>query len=295
MTKVHKTDGLPLPREHGAWVMVYGSFLAGLIAVPVWKPGPVAFLLAAVTFAFLAQEPARLLLRKRGDQNTRAWLIGQSLAMSACGIALVARYHLYDLLVIGAIGAALFGAQVMLLRTPVQSPLPGGRTVAKRRDRTLEGELLAVPALALPASAATIALTGHLTSVAVWVWIACTLFFASGIVSVKLLLASAKHRKDWSPALRGMLGRGHCAYHGALLVIVALAAIRLGGNAGWLLLAAYLPAIVRAARVWWKLDGVLPPLKRVGMVETVIALVFITVAGAALRTAPLLHMVPGGQ
>jgi len=111
--------------------------------------------------------------------------------------------------------------------------------------------------------------------------------FGSGIVTVKMLLASTKYKKQWRPRLRFVLGRTQSVYHLMLIVAVAVGASYLDNAAAALLVWAFVPAIVRAFVMWVRLNGVLPPLKRVGILESVLAILFVVLAGNALRLASL--------
>ena len=149
-----------MPREHGAWVMLYGSFVAGVIAVsnrPNWPP--IGLTLLAITFAFLGQEPFRLAIRRRAGENDLRWLAVWSIGLAACAIELLAGYHRYALIAIGGSAGVFLGIQALLLRA----------ATAKRADRTVAGELLAVLALTLPAATAVIAADNHDITKAVWI------------------------------------------------------------------------------------------------------------------------------
>jgi hypothetical protein len=147
------------------------------------------------------------------------------------------------------------------------------------------GELLAVLALALTGPAAVVVATGGaLGAAALAVWAGCVLFFAGGVFHVKMLLASAKFRHGLTTAQRWSVGRGHLVFHALLALVVTAGAAAAGGAAaGALLVAAFLPALARAFHGWATLDGTLPPLKRVGIRETILAVWFVGFGAAALR------------
>lgn len=264
---------LPLPREHGAWVMLYVPLLVGLIAARAALP--VALLLIfAVTGAFLAQDGLRLLARRRAGRGTLLWFGVYSTVALAGGLPLLLFYGFTDLLILGGIAAVLLAVQAVLLLIPAK----------KRLDRSQWGELLAVPALTMTAPAAFIVGDGRLSAAAWWSWAVCALFFSSGILNVKMLLASARYRKGMTSAERLRIGRGNLGFHAAVAVTAAVSAFAWpGGTVGMLLAAAFAPAVVRAFYRWAKMDGTLPPLKRVGMQESVVALWFGAFAAAALR------------
>ena len=65
--------GIPLPREHGAWVMLYAPLLTGLVVYNI-HPLMCLLLIAMATAVFFAQNALGLLLRERGDAQTWWWL-----------------------------------------------------------------------------------------------------------------------------------------------------------------------------------------------------------------------------
>lgn len=260
----------PVPHEHGAWVILYCSLLLGFGAAAGAAPLRWLLICLAVTGAFLAQEAAGLLVRRRGKPGTGFWL-GVYLALCLTGaVPLLAVYHVTSLLLIGVLAALLFGIHSLL-------------RLHKRLDRSQWGEILGVSALTLTAPAAYAAATGTLHSVAWLVWVACLLYFSSGIFTVKMYLNAVRAKHDWSNARRSDIGRDALQYHLLLTVLLLVAAFRLSGNERCWLLAAYLPALVRAFRGWAHLTPVLPSLKRVGMQEALLALWFMGCLLAMVR------------
>ena len=64
----------PLPREHGAWVMLLAPLGAGLVAAGPVSPLPAVALVVAAIAAFLTQNAAALLLRPRAPRTLIPWL-----------------------------------------------------------------------------------------------------------------------------------------------------------------------------------------------------------------------------
>lgn len=243
---------LSVPVLLGAWVLHAG-----------WVP--TMLLIVAVLAAFCAQNLVRLWLRKRTSHRDLGWL-----ALFA-GIGLVALVPLLlqvprwqDFVVLGGLAVAFLAVQGVLLLIPAR----------KRLDRSLWGELAAIPALTLPGPAAC-ALVAPLGTKAWVVWGLSIAFFASGVFAVKLVLASAKFRKGLTSRERWGIGWPHVLYHALLFVgLVLLRSLWLG--------IAFLPALVRAILTYVRLDGTLPPLKKVGMREAALALWFGIIATLAL-------------
>lgn len=260
----------PIPHEHGAWVILYSPMILGFAASSAVAPVRWLLLGLAVTGVFLGREAAGLLLRRREKSGTAFWL-GVYVALFLAGaLPLILYYHITSLVQIGALAILLFCIHSYWL-------------LRGRQDRSQWGEILGVGALTLTAPAAVAVSTGSLTALAWLLWAACLLYYSSSIFTVKMYLSAAKSKRDWSESKRRKAGRDCFSYHLLLTVAVGLAAFRLGGREGFWLTAAYLPALARAFRAVAMLTPVLPPLKRVGVLETVLALWFTGCLLAAVR------------
>lgn len=254
----------PLPKEHGAWVMLSVPLLLGAWGVHAALT-PTFLLIVATLAAFCAQNLVRLWLRKRTSHRDLGWLA----LFAVIGLAAIAPLLLQvprwqDFAVLGGVAVLFLAVQGVLLLIPAR----------KRLDRSLWGELAAIPALTLPGPAAC-ALAMPLGIKALVVWGLSIAFFASGVFAVKLVLASARFRKGLTNKERWGIGWPHVLYHALLLVGLLLL------RSPWLALA-FLPALIRAVLTYVQLDGKLPPLKKVGMREAALALWFGIIATLAL-------------
>ena len=199
-----------LPHEHGAWGQLAMPLLT---AFAIGRPTPAALALAAaVVLAFLAHEPAIVLLGQRGrrardEDGTRArrWLLatGASAAIAgAAGLALAPPVARLALAVPGLLGVAILG---LLLAG---------------REKTVAGETAVAAALA--SSGAAVALAGgadpaHALAAA----IAWTLGFVAATLAVQVILVRVRSKGARDP------GRRHAAL-AALLVAGAVALSRAG-------------------------------------------------------------------
>ncbi|MBT3342452.1 MAG: YwiC-like family protein [Gemmatimonadetes bacterium] len=252
--------GAPLPREHGAWVMLYAPLLTGLVVYPVgWFMSLLLAVLA--TSAFFAQNALGLLLRGRGDGRTWRWL-------AACGA------------LVGVSAAAYWGAghaRVLWLGLPAAllfSWQALQRRLTRRQiDHSLANELITVPILGLGAPAAHIISAGQMTPGALLPSVAFSLYFAGSVFFVKMLIGAIH---DPAPApLRWRRGGATLLYHG--FILLALLAGIGGLDNGRILipgLIGFLPVVARTLFMWWRLSGVPPSLRRVGFIEVGIALWF---------------------
>jgi hypothetical protein len=93
-----KRSNLKLPRDHGAWAMLYVPLAVG--ALVAWgSPLPVLLIALSATFVFVARESLLIWwrARSRGQRNTQALQFSLSyLALAGVfGAPLLLIYHLY--------------------------------------------------------------------------------------------------------------------------------------------------------------------------------------------------------
>lgn len=271
--KRRKVGAPPMPHEHGAWVMLYVPMVIGF-AVSGGAPFLPSFLLfLAVSGAFLAREPADLLIRGRGKEGTAFWLVVYAAATVAATVPLVFAYGRTALLVVGGIAGVLFGIHAVMLSWPSR----------RRLDRSQSGEVLAVTGLTLSAPAAYAVATGLFDGQAVCVWVVSMLYFASSIFFVKMLLGGVKHKGEITPGVRLRIGRWNIAYHLALVAVLIWLAPRAGDVGMWLIGLAYAPIILRAF-VWnARVSRRLPNLRHIGYMEMGYATWFLGFIIAGLR------------
>jgi hypothetical protein len=242
----------PMPKEHGAWAMLYAPLLiaigfAGRFDTPVW------LFIAVVTLAFLAHEPVATLARFHGAplarkerlQQARLWLIIYAiLAAPACALLLFF-YNRWHLLTMGVLLMVLFGLHTYL--------------TSKRIERQFTGEFLGVLSLTLTAPAAYYVALGRIDKLGLLLWLFNLLYFSSAIFYVKMRVSRSVKRSNAD------LLTWQCAgYHLLLLAGITLIVWR-----GWfsaLVLLAFLPAIGRAFSAMRPEENRLN-LKRLGIAE----------------------------
>jgi hypothetical protein len=263
----------PIPHEHGAWVILYAPIVIALAAAPPPDWLSVVLLVIGITGAFLGRNVLALALRKRADVNDRFWLVVYTLVTAASAVPLLFTYGRWQLLDIAGLAIVLFAIHSLLLLIPSR----------KRLDRSQWGEILAVGALSLTAPAAYIVARGSVDAVGMCIWVACTLYFSSGIFFVKMWLNAVKHRDGFGLRERWVSGRDNVIYHVLLIGILAMIGLHLGGRGAILSTLAYAPAVVRALVGWLLLKPKLPRLKRVGVMETVYAVWFTVLFITAIR------------
>jgi 4-hydroxybenzoate polyprenyltransferase len=256
---------LRLPREHGAWGMLYTPWVLG--ALVAWQePGRLALLLLAMTFVFIGRESVLYWWRARAngrdaDSAPRMAVIYLALA-GACGAPLLL-IGLYGLMPVG------LAAGLLLLWNAGQA--------VKREERTVTTEVVGIAGLSLTAPAAYYVSYGSWDLTAAWLWLASVLYFVSSVFYVKLRVLTA-HAKRPEPVLRA---RQQCmAYHAVLVVTVAT--LVAAGHWHPFLLTAYVPVVVRAVYHLIRPTKELV-LKKVGYTELGYSLVWLGFAVAGFR------------
>lgn len=261
----------PVPREHGAWVMLSAPLVLGLVAAGSAPLLPTTLLLVVSLSAFMAWEPAFRVLRGRARLGDRGWTAVLLMILAASA---------YGLLVSGpgsglaplALAVLAVGVVVGILR----------RVGRKRLDRTVLGEVLAVSGLTLTAPAAWVVSRGELSGTAWWLWAASTAFFASGVLHVKTLMRCALHKSDWTREVHRQLCGPSLLYH-MLLGAAALWAATKQPQAGFWIAAAFLPAVVRGLHGGMRPARRMPRLVRIGALESLHAVWFLVSASFAAR------------
>lgn len=210
---VPRTSAAPrslLPHEHGAWGQLAMPLLTALL---IGAPTPAALALtAAVVLAFVAHEPALVLLGQRGRRardeegpRARRWLLatgGLAAATGALGAALappLARIAL-------ALPAALAGLVAVL--------------VLRRLEKTVGGEIAVAATLASAGLAVALA-GGALPVHALAAALAWILAFSAATLAVQVILERVRTKGARDP------GRLHAA--GAALLLAAAAGLSLAG------------------------------------------------------------------
>jgi hypothetical protein len=266
-----RTDGGPragavigapiLPREHGAWPILYGSFLAGVgVAGRVGVAG--VLLLLGITGLALVSGPLPILLRRgsrAGAARRRAaaaWLAVYAGVALAALLPLLVVFRMGFLLPFAACAGGLLAARAMLLR--------------RRGERSLPAELLAVAGLSMVGAVAHAVALGRPEPTGLLLWLLLALFFAGGVLYVRVRLQGMRTRRAGAP---GEAARWPClvSHLAALALVGGLAAV---GLVPWATLPAFLPVAWRAVAGCRPVQGPVDVM-RLGWLETARTLVFV--------------------
>ena len=269
--------GRPIvPKEHGVWAVLYGSFLAG-VGVAGQVTLPVALCLVGITAAAFANGSLAILARSDGGEahgqrrrHARTWVLLYGAVAAAALAPLLMVFRMTFLLPFG-MTAALF----LLLRAYL---------IRERDDRTLIGELVGAAGLTMVGAVAHAVAAAGVQPISAVLWLLLFLFFASGIFYVRMRVhGSVARRKGVSSASDP--ARWLCVLYHAVLIIV-VPALLLARVIPWPVVLAFAPAVWRAAaglhREETRLD-----LRRLGWSEVAVATSFVILLIAAFRFAPL--------
>ena len=254
------------PKEHGAWAVLYGAFLAG-VGVAGHVTVPVILLLGVVTLLAFANGPLTGLLRPaRGEGPTGErrhavlWLALYGSGALAALVPLLALYRMTFLFPFGMAAACFFVLRAFLVR--------------EGDDRSLAGELIGTGGLTLVGPVAHAVAVGQVQPIGAVLWLLLALFFAGGVFYVRMRIrVMIAHRKG-AMAASGPARWWCILYHVFLLLLVpALAA---GNLIPWAVLLAFAPAIWRAAVGLRRREATLK-LRRLGWSEVGLTVAFVLI------------------
>lgn len=269
--------GRPIvPKEHGAWAVLYGAFLSG-VGVAGQVTLPVALFLVGITAMAFANGPLVILARPAIGQpqlarrrRALAWFLVYGAGAVVAFTPLMLSFHMTFLISFG-IGAAFF----LFLRLFL---------VRQRDDRTLAGELVGTAGLTMVGAAAHAVAAGEVQRTGAVVWLLLFLFFASGVFYVRMRIhGMLALRKGTVPARNPALWP--CVLYHAVLVVV-VPALFLVHVIPWPVLLAFGPGLWRAAVGLRRGEAVLS-VRRLGWSEVILASAFVLLLiGAFWLQAP---------
>ena len=245
---------LKLPKEHGAWAMLFVPMAAGVLIAKSFSPQLLLFMLSA-TLLFISRESLLVWLRARSRgkkaPDARQLLIIYLSAGLIPAAPLILHYRLVALIPMALAALTLAAFNV--------------RGTVRFNDRTAWGDSVAILGLTITAPAAFYVASGRWDNLALLLWALSAMYFASSIYYVKLRVASVH-------AGQAADRRGCARYHGFLLGSLVLMAYT--GNLRWLTIAAFCPVLIRSfAQLIRPASRV--NLRRAGILEIVYSLVFL--------------------
>jgi hypothetical protein len=253
-----RKSSLRLPKEHGAWAMLYVPLAVGTLVA--WRLSlPLLLFALSASLLFIARESfvgwLRARSRNRADDQARLLSVVYFLLAAAFGTPLVVIYKLHWL---APAGAAMFALMIV-----------NAKQAIRRDDRTIAGETMAIAGLTMTAPAAYYVATGRLDVTQIWLWLLCALYFASSVFYVKLRVNTINPRREEA---RRQSWKWCALYHSFLLGSLAL--FSLTGSLSLLALVAFLPVLIRS---FWYLARPVRQinLRMVGWLEVIYSIVFL--------------------
>jgi YwiC-like protein len=253
-----------VPREHGAWGLLFVPLFTGLVAgfAPehrVWAL--LLFTLAAVSLFFL-RTPVECLLgigsivARTSEERWTALIAAAALGLlsSACLMGLIWKGDYSGLLVLGGAVACTFVAQAVLRRLG--------------RNARMTSQLVGAIGLTCTAPAAYYIGTGRLGAHAFVLWIANWIFAGNQIHFVQLRIHAARAATFTEKAKRGGF-----FFLAQLLLLPALAVVSLWHVITPLAIIAFVPAVVRGSQWFFRKPEPLD-VKRLGWSEMKHGVVF---------------------
>lgn len=225
-----------LPREHGAWGVLFVPLLVGLGVSPIFSMESF-LILPGTLFLFLARQPILTYFRERRFPREVRTQTPEALRWAfafACmgGLALVPLLlgGRILLLAFGGAFALLFGLHVAL--------------ILKRKDRSFIGEQIGVLGLTLTAPMAYYASSMSLGWNAWLLYLLCALYFSGGIFLVKMKVAAhLAKQKIQTLSQRLSFGRATILYQ--LFLLCALLALIWFGHVPAYALLAFVPSVIQ--------------------------------------------------
>ena len=244
--------------EHGVYVMLLVSFVAGATAAQDWTWTTTLALLCAFS-GFQAEHPWMLQIKQRRSFKPRFWVWGGLYSLIAGSIAL---YLLWQQgfwpSPLWVIYAGAFAAFVV-----------DGIAVFRRGQKAVANELITFAAVCLSAPLAYLVTTGTLAPDVWGLWVLNALFFSSAIFTVKL-----RKSKSHSAVAGGV-------FHAiATLLILALTVF---GLLAPLTACAFSVALVKFGIILWRRDWYCTTkIQRVALLETSMALLFLVIMALSI-------------
>jgi hypothetical protein len=249
---------LRLPKEHGAWAMLYVPFVLGTIVAGQISLASLCLLLSVSAF-FISRESLliwwRAKRRKRDAQGTGKMMLIYLAIAALFGAPLIFFYQLFAL-----VPLAVFGVALLVLN---------GKQAVNLEERSLINEILAICGLTLTAPAAYYVAGGEWTTTAWWLWALSAVYFSSSVFYIKFRVVNLHpnkpeaQRREWQ----------HCAFYHSFLLI-ALVIVALTNSLELSVIIAFAPAMGRA---FWSLAKPTQPvsLTRAGVLEVGYSLIFL--------------------
>ncbi len=257
-----------LPKEHGAWGMVFTPFF--IAAGMAWCFDlKMVFLLFSIFFFYVARRPFEELIgygssRKQPLLKKRIlylWLIAYMFSGFLFTIPLIYKYQLYWLVLFGGLFTLFMLINVVQIKI-------GNR-------RSVSGELIGIGGLCITAPMGYYVATGSMGWFNFFAWCAIFLYYSRSVFYVKLRVRAVSAKGQFPNALNKVFfAWRYISCHFGMLAAVYI--ISLLSHVEWVVIA-YIPITMQSMYGISKLDGKLN-IKSLGYIEVFHSILF----GAAI-------------
>lgn len=278
MARVRSLSRPMIPREHGAWAMLFVPF--GVAVGVAWRLDLKVLLFLLATFSFyVARAPLEKLIELRSEgkddlsmEEARRWL-PIYLASGLLFTLPLLHWRLWWLIPLGALLLGFLVLHLYLTR--------------KGAHRSLWGRFLGVLGLTAVVLPAYYVAKGALDITAFALWVLNSLFFGGSLFYVRLRVRRSPGKGRGGERASGLRKVAALFYHLASLALMASL-----GYLGWLpLLAfiAYIPSAAQTMKDLVKPEGE-PSLRRIGFIQLGHALIFALLLIGAYRAEGLISI-----
>lgn len=217
----------PIPKEHGAWGILIGSFLSVIAITHTLSISQLLFFTSVVLFYF-SRHTFLIIIKTKKESIEKDWFIAFSIVgwLFLIGTLLLSKY--YFIVLWSLIFPLFFITEIWLLR--------------QRKKATFFAQLLGTIGLTLIAPLSFLLYNKSLSIEAGYLWLINILFFTSGILFVRFQIAGMK--KNFKQSGYGRYKAAMICYHFSLLLILFLIAIIFNYFFG--LLIVFIPILIQA-------------------------------------------------
>lgn len=262
MNPVRKQDAFAaaIPKQHGAWTVLIACFVIGSCAEPGFGLRSVILLVSVIAVFFARAALGLYLCFPQGEEKRRgliAWIMFYSGMLILSGAWLMARYELWLLGIMGVIGLSLAAFSLGLEKD--------------KKDMTLAGQVINILGLSLVGPAGEYCASGAYSSNTLGVWLVCAPFFLGSVFHVRFLL---RKRLEASGEFAERLSAGFSSLAFHLSALIALAALSKFRVIPFFAPLVFVPAVFKALWPIIHRSRISPPVKHIGRMELVHALIF---------------------
>lgn len=254
-----------IPKEHGAWGMLYVPFFSSFLLLKYIRIEYILFFFL-ISLLFLSKEPLIAIMRLEKLKNIKSknfydaiyFLVFYFLLISFLSFLLIFIYGLKLLIYFGIVAFFLLIIYMYF--------------VAKKKERTFIGEIFAIAGLSISAPAGYYSLAGHVDLKAVILWVLNGVFFISSVFYVKFRVSLLKKNEE-----KIIKSKILCLiYH--LFLFMFIASLILSKKISLYIIFAFLPVFIR---------GIFPlifepsgfNIKKIGITELIYSLIFVIFIG----------------